>query len=209
MAKPTLVLFVALFALFPLALSAQTQHLKFTNDGAFASLTVDTDPFSRFTLQVSRSTTGSTTTTNISFFAFSISADHNFETVTQVIGTIPNDAFAGVNTQNLALNLDPSALDPATSLVQSCVVDLTTITFTCGPLPPGTLSLTFQGDGFQQTRLLAQEEFTTFGPFTIHTHQRADTSSASAQGTVFGTSISSSSATVGINHLSTLEFTRN
>jgi hypothetical protein len=200
---------IAVFVLLPIALTAQTAHLKLTNDGSFAAVS-GADALSNFNLQVSRGSTNGSSTTNLSFVAFSFSADFLSATVTQIFGPIPNSAFIGDNTRNLTLNLDPSTLDPTVTVVQSCSIDFTQVdpTFTCGPVV-GTISLSFQENDAQRDRLLADERFSTFGPVTIHSHQRADTGSATVQGTILGTSISSANATVGINHLSTIEFTMN
>jgi len=202
---------IAVIALFPLALNAQTQHFKFTNDGAFAAISADSDPLSNFRLQVSRSSVNRETTTNIVFFSFTFAADFSSATLVQIGGQIPNSAFTGDNTQTLVLDLDPSTLDPANSFSQSCTLDFSAVdpSFTCGAAPAGTIHLEFHQNGFERNRLLAREQFSTFGPITIHSHDRADTSSANVQGTIFGTVVSSSSATVGVNHMSTLEFIMN
>ncbi len=83
------------------------------------------------------------------------------------------------------------------------------LTFICGPVPAGSIQLSFSENGLQRDRLLTQEESTTFGPITIHSHNRADTSSANVQGSILETSVSCSSASEGVNHMSTLEFIRN
>ena len=202
---------IAVIALFPLALNAQTQHFKFTNDGAFAAISADSDPLSNFRLQVSRSSFNRETTTNIIFFAFTFAADFSSATLVQIGGQIPNSAFTGDSTQTLVLDLDPSTLDPMTSFSQSCTLDFSAVdpVFTCGEAPAGTIHLEFHQNSFERDRLLAREQFTTFGPITIHSHNRADSSSANVQGSILGTSVSSTSASVGVNHMSTLEFIKN
>jgi hypothetical protein len=204
-------LVMAVLALLSTVLAAQTRVLKLTNDGAFASVS-GSDSLSSFNLQVSRgSATGSTTTTNLIFASFSFAADFSSATVLEIVGPIPNSSFSGDNTKNLSLNLDPSTLDPTVTVVESCSIDFSQVdpVFTCGPLPPGTIQLSFQENDIQRQRLLAQEQFLTFGPVTIHSHQRSDSGSATVQGSVLGTTISSSNATVGVNHLSTIQFTKN
>jgi hypothetical protein len=201
---------IATLAFLPIALTAQTTHLKLTNDGAFASV-AGSDSLSNFTLQVSRGSTNGSTTTNLLFLSATFSADFTSATSLEIIGPIPNSAFTGDNTKSLTLNLDPSTLDPSVTIVQSCTLDLSQVdpVLTCGALPPGTISISFQENDLQTDRLLAAERFTTFGPITIHTHQRADTGSATAQGTILGTAVSSANASVGVNHLSTIEYIRN
>lgn len=192
----------------PMVLAAQTQHFKQTNDGAFASVSSNTDPLSTFSIQVSRSSSNGT---NISFVSETFAPDFSTGTFTLIIGAIPNSAFSGDNTRNLNLNLDTSTLDPTTSTSETCTLDFTQVdpVFTCGPIAPGTIQLSFQENDFQRDRLLALEAFSTIGPVTIHTHQRSDSGSANVQGTILGTAVSSSNATVGVNHMSTLEFIKN
>ena len=202
---------IAVVVLLPLALTAQTQHLKFTNDGAFARVSADSDPLSNFRLQVSRGSTNSGTSTNLSFFSVTFAPDFTSATFVSIAGTIPNSSFTGDNTRNLVLDLDTSTLDPSTSFSQSCTLDFSSPDpfFTCGPIPAGSIHLSFNENGFQRDHILALEEFTTFGPITIHSHNRADSSSANVQGSILGTSVSSTSASVGVNHMSTLEFIKN
>jgi len=187
----------------PMVLTAQTQHIKQINDGAFAAVNSSSDPLSVFNIQVSRNSQNGT---NISFVSETLSADFTTGTFTIIVGPIPNSAFTGDNTRNLTLNLDTTTLDPTTVSSQTCTLDFTQVdlVFTCGPIPPGTIQLNFQENDFQRDRLLAQEEFSTIGPVTIHTHKRSDSGSANVQGTILGTPISSSNATVGVNHMSTL-----
>jgi hypothetical protein len=201
---------VAALVLLPMGLFAQTRVVKMTNDGAFAAIS-GSDSLSNFSLQVSRGSANSSTTTNLIFVSFAFSADFSSANIVEIVGPIPNSSFSGDNTKNLTLNLDPSTLDPTVTVIESCSIDFTQVDpiVTCGPLPPGGIQLAFQENDIQRQRLLAQEQFSTFGPVTIHSHQRSDSGSATVQGTILGTSISSSNASVGVNHLSTIQFTRN
>jgi hypothetical protein len=193
----------------PLALSAQTTMFKFNQDGEFASLSQSTDANNSFSLSVSRNfTTTAGSSASLSYTGFSFAADFTSVTVTQIVGTIPNSDFTGQNTQNLALSFDVSQLDPTTSFSQTCTVDLFSFTLTCGAIPPGTIQLNFTENGAQRTRILALGQETTVGNFTTRLHQRSDNSSANATGTVFGVT-AAGTATVGINHSSSLEFIRN
>jgi hypothetical protein len=151
--------------------------------------------------------TGAGTTASISYLSFNFSPDFSSLTFTQIVGTIPGSAFTGQNTQNLTLSLDTSQLDPATSTNQT--LDIITFIVTCGQGPTGTIQLNFRENGAQRTRVLALGEEVTVGPFTTRTHQRSDNSSANFSGTIFGTAVSGSNATVGINHNSSMEFIRN
>lgn len=202
-------LVIATVVLLPLALAAQTKHVKLTNDGAFASVSTS-DSLSNLQLQVSRAfSTGNNTTTNLFFFSSSFSADLTTATVIEIVGPIPNTAFSGDNTKSLALSLDPSTLDPTVTTIESCTLDFTQPdpVFVCGALPPGTIQLSFQENDIQETTLV-QTQTSILGPVTVISHQRADTGSATVQGTIFGTSISSANGSSGVNHLSSIEFTR-
>ena len=200
---------LTLTMLAPLALSAQTTMFKFHQDGEFASLSQSSDPNNSFSLNVSRNfSTAAGNSASLSYTGFSFAADFSSVTVTQIVGTIPSSDFTGQNTQNLALSFDTSQLDPSTSFSQSCTVDLFTFTLTCGPIPPGTIQLSFRENGAQRTRILALGEEITVGNFTTRIHQRSDNSTANVTGTIFGVT-ASGAATVGVNHSSTLEFVRN
>lgn len=202
-------LLLAAVVLLPLALAAQTKHVKLTNDGAFASISTS-NPTSNFELEVSRGfSTGNNTSTNLFFLSSSFNADLTVFTLVEIVGPIPNSAFSGDNTKNLALDLDPSTLDPTVTTIESCTLDFTqpSLGFVCGPLPAGTIHLSFQENDLQQSRLV-QTQTSTVGPVTINSHQRSDSGSANVQGTIFGTSVSSPNGNVGVNHLSSIEFTR-
>ena len=201
---------IAAVALLPLALTAQTAHFKFTNDGAFASVSDSTD-LSTLNLQVSRGSTSGVTTTNLLLISFSFAPDFSSATLVEIVGTIPNSAFSGDNTRNLTLDLDTSTLDPTATFSESCSLDFTQVDpfFTCTALTAGTIHLAFQENDIQRNRILAYEQFQTSGPVTIHSHQRSDSGTANVQGTILGNPISSANAQAGVNHLSTLEFTRN
>jgi len=202
-------LLLAAVVLLPLALTAQTKHVKLTNDGAFASIS-KSNSTSNFVLEVSRAfSTGNNTSTNLFFLSSSFNADLTAFTLVEIVGPIPNSAFSGDNTKNLALDLDPSTLDPTVTTIESCTLDFTqpSLGFVCGPLPAGTIHLSFQENDLQQSHLV-QTQTSTVGPVTINSHQRSDSGSANVQGTIFGTSVSSANGNVGVNHLSSIEFTR-
>jgi hypothetical protein len=202
-------LLLAAVLLLPLALAAQTKHVKLTNDGAFASISTSNST-SNFELEVSRAfSTGNNTSTNLFFLSSSFNADLTAFTLVEIIGPIPNSAFSGDNTKNLALDLDPSTLDPTVTTIESCTLDFTqpSLGFVCGPLPAGTIHLSFQENDLQQSHLV-QTQTSTVGPVTINSHQRSDSGSTNVQGTIFGTSVSSPNGNVGVNHLSSIEFTR-
>jgi hypothetical protein len=201
---------LAVTMLATVAASAQTTMFKFNQDGEFASFSQSPDSSSSLSFSVSRNfTTGSGASASISYLSFNFAPDFSSFTFTQIVGSIPSSAFTGQNTQNLALNLDLSQLDPATSFSQACTVDLITLDVTCGAGPTGTIQLSFQGNGAQRTRILALGEEITVGNFTTRTHQRSDNSSANYSGTILGVPVSGSNATVGINHNSSMEFIRN
>ena len=201
---------ILLMAFLPLAMMGQNQHFKFNQDGEFASLSGSTGPTNTFTLQVSRgSSTVGGTSASIFYQSFDFASDFNSLTFTQFSGAIPASDFTGQNTQNMALSFNTGDLDPTNSTSLSCTIDLINFTVTCGAVPAGTIQLNFQENGVQRTRILALGEEITTGPITTRIHQRSDNSTANAQGTLFGTDVSSASATVGINHNSSIEVIRN
>jgi hypothetical protein len=130
-------------------------------------------------------------------------------TLIEIVGPIPNSAFTGDNTKNLALDLDTSTLDPTVTTVESCTLDFSqpVPSFVCGALPAGTIQLNFKENDFQVGQLV-QTQTATVGPSTFNIHQRSDSASANVTGTIFGASVSSPGGNVGVNHLSTIEFTR-
>jgi hypothetical protein len=197
---------VILMLLVSLVAAAQTTHLKFKQDGAFATLQMSPDPLSNTTLSVSR--TSSSDTATINYSSFTVAADFNSESFVTISGAIPASDFSGQNTSNLVLDLDTSTLDPSTSINISCTIDLTTFTETCGPGPTGLIHLAFQENGAQRTQVLNFDEVVTLGNTTTRIHQKSDNGSANVQGTIFGTAVSGASATVGVNHGSTMEITR-
>lgn len=199
---------VLVFALvmLPLALAAQTTRVFFKQTGEFASFSQSPDAFNSVSLSVSRvSNTGTPASASILFQQVSIATDFSTETFTQISGAIPATAFTGATTQDLVLNLDTSTLDPTTSFAITCVVDLNLLTVVCGPPTNGVIQLEFQENGVQRTRVVDFNEIITNGPVTTHIRQKSDNSTANMNGTIFGTAVSSNTATVGVNHDSSLE----
>ena len=201
---------LTLMVLTSVAVTAQTTMFKFNQDGEFASFSQSTDPSSSLNFNVSRNfSTGAGTTASINYLSFNFSPDFLTLTIVQIVGQIPASAFTGQNTQNLTLSLDMSQLDPATSVSQTCTVDLITFDVTCGAGPSGSMQLNFRDNGAQRTRVLALGEEITVGNFTTRVHQRSDNSTANYSGTIFGLNVAGSNATVGINHNSSMEFVKN
>jgi len=190
-----------------------TRH-RTEQDGAFAQLNVSSGASggtSGFNVNVSRGSTNDVASTTLNYSDFEVAADFSSITFSNIFGTIPNDTFTGDNTKSLVLNLDTSRLDPATSFIERCTVSLVTFTQVCGPTGLlGLIHLEFAENGINRTRILEFDEEQVAGPVTTRIHQRADTGSANFQGTVFGVPVSTSqgTATVGINHQSTLVITR-
>ncbi len=120
------------------AMSAQVTHLKFTQDGEFANLSESTSPSSSFSLSVARSNNNGVITANINYQATSVNSTFTSITFVQIVGAIPAADFTGQNTQSLALSFNTSDLDPS-GVSQTCTLDLTTFTFTCGAGPTGTI----------------------------------------------------------------------
>lgn len=185
-----------------------TRH-RTEQDGAFAQFNASTST-SSLSVNVSRGSTNDVASTTLNYSDVAFAPDFSSLTIVNIFGSISNGAFVGDNTRSLVLNLDTSQLDPAVSSSQSCTIDFVTFTATCGPGPLGLIHLAFQENGINRTRILELDEEQVVGPVTTRTHQRSDTGSANMQGTVFGTPVSSSqgTATVGVNHQSTLVITR-
>jgi hypothetical protein len=185
------------------------KHMKFTQEGEFASISTSLGADESINLNVSRgSSSTSPTATFINFIFFQFSSDHSVETVTQIFGEIPNSAFTGTSTKNLVLDLDTSTLDPATSSSTTCTIDVIAFTITCDSGNLGTIHLAFSENGIQATRILNQEEEDITGPITTLIHRRSDNGTADMQGSVFGMPVSSSAANVGVNFSSSVEITR-
>lgn len=202
-------LVAAVMVFVPLALMGQNTHLKFNQEGAFGSISGNPDPLTSFSLQVSRGTNNGVSSTSLTYFQDTFSSDFNTLTIKEIFGTIPNTAFTGDNVQGLTLSLDTSTLDPTTSFSELCTLNFSTLIFTCGPLPTGTISLTFKANGAQSTQILTCATDQVNGPVTIHTHQRGSTNSANVNGSILGLAVSSSNGTVGVNTQSQIEVIRN
>jgi hypothetical protein len=199
---------VLAFALIPLALTAQTSHFKVTQSGAFASINSNPDPLSALTVNVSRGTNNHATNTNLLFVLETVSADFSTITFTQIFGPIPDSAFSGQNVNGLHLNLDTSTLDPNVTFSETCTLTLNPFDLECTNAVTGVIQVDFVENDIQSTNVLNSDIVTTFGPTTTRTHMKADTSTANASGSVFGITISTTTAQVGTNKNSTLEIMR-
>ncbi|HEY7402877.1 MAG TPA: hypothetical protein VIB39_05110 [Candidatus Angelobacter sp.] len=185
------------------------KSMKFTQDGAFASASASIGPGASFNVNISRgSSSTSPASTFINFTSFQLSDDNNSETFTSIFGEIPNSAFTGNNTKSLVLNLDTSTLDPSLTSSETCTVDLNQLTVVCTTAPLGVIHLEFQENGIQATKILNHVEEDIVGPVTTLIHSSSDSGSANVQGSLFGVPVSSSAATVGVNHSSSIEITR-
>jgi hypothetical protein len=199
-------LLVFLLVIFPLSLAAQTTRVFFKQTAEFASFSQNPDAFNNMSLSVSRvANSGTPASASILFTQLSVAQDFSTETFTEISGAIPASSFTGATTANLVLNVDTSTLDPTTSFAVTCVVDLNALTEVCGPPANGVIQLTFQANNVQNTRIINLNEIFTNGPVTTHVRQKSDNGSANVTGTIFGTAVSSSQATVGVNHESSLE----
>lgn len=185
------------------------KSMKFTQDGEFASVSASTSTGGNFSINVSRgSSSTSPASTLINFTSFQLSADNSIETFTNIFGEIPNSAFTGKTTKNLVLDLDTSTLDPSVSSSETCTVDLNQLTVVCTAGPLGVIHLEFSENGVQATKILNHVEEDIAGPVTTLIHSSSDNGSANVQGSLFGVPVSSSAATVGVNHSSSVEITR-
>jgi hypothetical protein len=192
-------------ACFPAAMAGQTTKFKFVQDGEFARVTQST-AFSNFTLQVSRGfSSGSGSSASLQYNVFAVAADFSSITFINEAGPIPPGAFTGQNTENLALNIDTSTLDPTTFFTESCTLSLVTFIETCGAGPVGVISLQFKENDFQSTTVSSHTEVIN-GPVTTKTHEKSDQSTATVQGSIYGTAVDPSvSALVGVSHMSSVQ----
>lgn len=200
-------LIVFALVILPLSLAAQTTRVFFKQTAEFASFSqTSPDGLNSLSLSVSRvSNSGSPASASILVTQLSVAPDFSTETFTEISGAIPASSFTGANTANLALNVDTSTLDPTQSFAITCVVDLNALTEVCGPPANGVIQLTFQANNVQNTRIIDLNELFTNGPVTTHVRQKSDNGTANVNGTIFGVTISSPTATVGVNHDSSLE----
>lgn len=201
----------ALAVLFlPVMMAAQdNMHQRFVQEGEFATFSQFTAPFTSISLKVSRTrSTGTPASASLQYSVVSEPADLSSLTITNVFGPIPATAFTGQNTQNLSLNIDTTTLDPTVFFSETCVIVFATGIETCGAGPAGLIQLNFQENDFQSSQVNLHEVDTN-GPVTTRIFQRSDNSTANLQGTVFGTDVSGSTSSVGVNHDSTLEIIHN
>ncbi len=186
------------------------KHHIFRQDGAFANLQETTGPAANISLQVSRGfSTTSVISASLSYIAVDAAPDFSSLTFTNIFGTIPSSAFTGENTHRLILDFDTSQFDPTISHNETCTLIFVPFSSVCVPGPLGRIHLEFEENGQQRTQILDFDEVITSGPVTTHIHQRSDQGSANVEGSVFGVPVSGPFATVGVNHDSTLEITRN
>ena len=199
-------LIVFVLVILPLSLAAQTTRVFVKQTAEFASFSQSPDAFNSLSLSVSRiANSGTPATASILFSQLSVAPDFSTETFTEISGTIPASSFTGATTANLVLNVDTSTLDPTTSFAITCTIDLNALTEVCGPPTNGVIQLTFQANNVQNTRVIDLNEIFTNGPITTQIRQKSDNGTANVTGTIFGTAVSSSQATVGVNHDSSLE----
>ena len=184
----------------------QSTKMKFTQDGAFASLnfTSTTNGTTAVSLQVA---TGTGSTDSLQYSSVFESADFNTLTITNVFGTIPSSAFTGQNTQNLALSVDTSALPAGSVTSETCTLIFSPFSFNCDVGPAGAISLSWRENDAVSTTTNDHTK-TTVGPVTTITNQHSDNSTANVSGTIFGTDVSGASAQVGVNHMSTIQISR-
>jgi hypothetical protein len=200
---------LCLLSLVPLTGMGQTTRFKTVQDGEFANLTQTIGPLSNFSLNVSRGlTTSSGANASLQYSAFTITTDANGNVTsiifTNAFGPIPPSTFTGQNTQNLALSIDTSALDPTVFTSETCTLSFATFIETCGAGPAGVINLQFTENDAQSTTIHSLTEVTN-GPVTTRTKQKSDTSTANVSGTVFGAAISGAAANVGVNDMTSVE----
>ena len=182
----------------------QSSKFKFTQDGAFANLSFSSTAsgFTSINLNVA---TGTGSTDSLQVSIVTESADFNTLTFANVFGEIPGSAVTGQNTQNLALSIDTSTVTALTS--ESCTLVISPFSFSCGAGPAGQISLSWRENDNVSTTMNNHTK-STVGPVTTISNQHSDNSTANVSGTVFGTDVSTASANVGVNHMSTIQIMR-
>ena len=184
----------------------QTSRMKFTQDGAFANLSLfsSVNGFSATSLTVATGTGG---TDSLQYSAVSEPADFSSLTVTNIFGTIPGSAFTGQNTNTLALSIDTSTLPAGSLTSETCTIVFSPFSETCGAGPAGLISLSWRENDAMSTTVNCHTT-TTVGPVTTRTNQHSDNSTANVTGTIFGTSVAGATAEVGVSHMGTIEVLR-
>jgi hypothetical protein len=194
--------------LFFLYIKEDKDHFRFVQDGEFASLSGSSVAIGIFTFQVSRGfSTTAGSSASLQYSAFFEAPDFSSITITNVFGPIPSGAFTGTTTAHLTLDIDTSTLDSTKFASETCTLDLITFTQTCSPGPAGLIHLEFEENGAQRT-IVDLHQTTFSGPVTTRLHQKSDNSTANVQGSLFGVPVSGlsvTSASVGVNHQTTLE----
>ena len=185
----------------------QSTKMKFTQDGAFANLNLATSDSSGSTVLSLQVATGTGSTASLQISEVTESADFNTLTITNEFGTIPASAFTGQNTQNLALSIDTSTLDPSTFITESCTIVFSPISVTCGAGTVGQISLSWRENDAVSTTTNNHVK-TTVGTVTTINNQHSDNSTANVTGTVYGTSVAGATSQVGVNHMSTIQVMR-
>jgi hypothetical protein len=182
----------------------QSTKFKFTQDGAFANVSFSSTTNGSTSINLSVAT-GLGSTDSLQIGIVTESADFNTLTFSNVFGTIDGSAFTGQNTQNLALNIDTTAVSTLTS--ETCTLVFSPFSFSCGAGPAGAISLSWrENDNISTTT--NDHTKSTVGPVTTITNQHSDNSTANVSGTIFGTDVSGASANVGVNHMSTIQVMR-
>lgn len=184
----------------------QSTKLKFTQDGAFANVNFASNNSGSSVISLSVAS-GTGTSDSLQYSAVTESADFNTLTITNEFGTIPGSAFTGQNTQNLALSIDTSTLDPSAFFTESCTIIFNPISVTCGPGTTGQISLSWRENDAVSTTTNDHTK-TTVGTVTTISNQHSDNSTANVTGTIYGTDVSGASAQVGVNHMSTIQVMR-
>ena len=199
------VLQVIATVLFSAMLFAQSNPTVVHGNGAFASLTTVSNG-SNINLNINSGTDSSGQQTTFLFFnIFTFNSDG---TETSIAGTgfIPNGAFSGGNPANLSLNLDTSQITGFQTT--TCNVDITTFTVTCADGPTGVIAINWKPDGAFSVHSVSTTQV-NFSQFTFQSHGESDQTSATANGTLVGFSLTDASGQAGTNHNKSMSLVRN
>jgi hypothetical protein len=120
-------------------------------------------------------------------------------------GFIPNSAFIANNVEQMSLNVDTSQVSGFNA--STCVVQFEpSYTYTCTAGPYGVIQVNWQANGNSSSSTKSNFQGTE-GPYSIHTIDDSDYSSANATGTFLGTSVTDYGSEIGTSHGSQVSIT--
>lgn len=175
-------------------LAAGQTVITYHSNGAVASIDSFSNGNTFGSLSVTRNGVGPSAQTNM-FLSFTI-FDENFNVITSSFGfgTIPGNSLQGDGTGAMALDLDLSAAPDYTL----CTFTPNTGT-TCASPGQGTINLTWRRLNLFSSHSV-DNLMQSYPGVRYQVNATGDTSSASVQGTIFGTTLAHYNAGIGSQH---------